>query len=1168
MPRGKPSQSGGKAAHSSGRERGSASAAPAAVRLSTGFPLDDTVTKLRRVGATVDRLFPSSPSSASVDGFEGRDPSWQALSAREVEDLARELDALDERFEDLSIHYHRAEGPAATWELMNAVNAVLALDQGAAAMTLLRLTVVAVRMPWQQAAPGGGGSGSSTGSGGVGSSRVTLLQREAFSCALRVASVLMLSADGPNPPQQHQPQQQQQTQQPPQSAAAAPAPPQLHLHLLTEFAHRLIRAQSLQAAAQQLAAAADQLAALPEGAVGPAEMRQRAGDLLIDTLQLVEGLSALAFGRMEVPGGRRLPRQVHQLPVAPHSYTVELAAALAESNVLEHAARLLMGLARSSPGASARSPQGTGRGRSKSNSSDNSPASRADKIVGLAALPLIHVYASVYSDRAPPGSSLRRQLEDIKRGQCANFTVLVHGLVALVIADEGPAYGMPADLLARLTLWWAKDVAHEPSPQLMYVGRLHPPAVLAYTSAVSYSREASQLSRRAARCLALRWVRLAVTTAKYDAAAAASELQLGAAGSSSSSSAAPASAFASASASTSAAQPRHVALLLDQASTAEVAVWGLSCALDNLPATRQQSEEGRGAAASGSAAYVAEAAEWWRLALEAAQHAMTEADKVKLQQMGGLLVAPLTGAGPSSSPAAPSPEVQAALAGELLPGLEALLRRAGREASQSPSPQREIAQGLIERLLSTDPSQSSAGAQLGLGPLLAHGEPRQAAALLATLTKLLRRVPCESDDVFSRCVVDLATSCLGTLLGLLGDWVEGGCVAAGGDQQQQQQHPLELRPQLSAATAQLGLMVSYAACEWLPLLSGMLGASWRRHVRSDTVGLTCVQFLLLEWLLLLLPGVCMDECAASSGPGGSAVGGGADGGGDSGGGGGASERSNPEGGELPGSDPGSCHTSSSAFGGGTGGLARGWRHFLMEELGTVELLGRMLRRVERPVDAAKADTELLASMVNACCLLTAACPEEVLLQSTASGGGGAAAAAAGGGQPRGGPWSRKALLSLHSELMRRGQVCRPGVADLLKLLEEVEEARCRGSGAAATGGEGSDDAEGCLGGRSRLDIMGHPALGRLRRAALNGGSNDYQLLRALTTPEDARRRVLLLPLPACANPACTRLEGDSEAAVALRACGGCGAVSYCCRECQTAHWRAGHKVACAVRRSG
>ncbi|KXZ48280.1 hypothetical protein GPECTOR_29g57 [Gonium pectorale] len=63
------------------------------------------------------------------------------------------------------------------------------------------------------------------------------------------------------------------------------------------------------------------------------------------------------------------------------------------------------------------------------------------------------------------------------------------------------------------------------------------------------------------------------------------------------------------------------------------------------------------------------------------------------------------------------------------------------------------------------------------------------------------------------------------------------------------------------------------------------------------------------------------------------------------------------------------------------------------------------------------------------------------------------------------------------------------------------------------------------------------------------------LVSALPSPTEARR---LLP-GRCANPRCANLEGDSEADLTLKACAGCGAVDYCCRPCQTAHWRAGHK---------
>ncbi len=58
----------------------------------------------------------------------------------------------------------------------------------------------------------------------------------------------------------------------------------------------------------------------------------------------------------------------------------------------------------------------------------------------------------------------------------------------------------------------------------------------------------------------------------------------------------------------------------------------------------------------------------------------------------------------------------------------------------------------------------------------------------------------------------------------------------------------------------------------------------------------------------------------------------------------------------------------------------------------------------------------------------------------------------------------------------------------------------------------------------------------------------------------------------CCNARCTRLEGDSEAGEGqgqgqgrgqgLLVCGRCGGAWYCCRECQAADWAAGHKRAC------
>ncbi len=50
----------------------------------------------------------------------------------------------------------------------------------------------------------------------------------------------------------------------------------------------------------------------------------------------------------------------------------------------------------------------------------------------------------------------------------------------------------------------------------------------------------------------------------------------------------------------------------------------------------------------------------------------------------------------------------------------------------------------------------------------------------------------------------------------------------------------------------------------------------------------------------------------------------------------------------------------------------------------------------------------------------------------------------------------------------------------------------------------------------------------------------------------------------CTYPLCRWAEGASEAAQKLLLCGRCGAVGYCCLECQKADWGAGHKAECGA----
>ncbi|KXZ50712.1 hypothetical protein GPECTOR_15g396 [Gonium pectorale] len=202
-----------------------------------------------------------------------------------------------------------------------------------------------------------------------------------------------------------------------------------------------------------------------------------------------------------------------------------------------------------------------------------------------------------------------------------------------------------------------------------------------------------------------------------------------------------------------------------------------------------------------------------------------------------------------------------------------------------------------------------------------------------------------------------------------------------------------------------------------------------------------------------------------------------------------------------------------------------WRALLMEEVGAVPLLDASLRMLPR---VAELDLEsrapVLRNLVAACCAVAAVFVEAAGVQApaaaAAAGPSGTAAAAAPVAPPL--PWRSGLLLEAAAGLRSCGD----------------QDMAAHAEGLAAY-----------------LELGGDGACEALRQAAPPPGP----LVSALPPPTEARR---LLP-GRCANPRCANLEGDSEAELTLKACAGCGAVGYCCRPCQTAHWREGHKGECA-----
>ncbi len=474
--------------------------------------------------------------------------------------------------------------------------------------------------------------------------------------------------------------------------------------------------------------------------------------------------------------------------------------------------------------------------------------------------------------------------------------------------------------------------------------------------------------------------------------------------------------------------------------------------------------------------------------------------------------------GPSPAgamPPQPPPALAPALSAGLLPCLERLVRRAGDGAALSGGTSTAVLtaeEGLLGHLFngcSTDPY---------LAWLLAYGSPTEAAALVVSTGKLLRAVTAatlpltlQKRDRYLLTTVNAAAT---TLLAM-SEWVFSGllCDAAAGAAAGTAARGMSEGGGLGP-DGQLRRIAVLAACEWLPVLSGLvIGTTGRiiyvtSHMQVSALQLSsCAAAVLANALnacVLWLPtGAANTEAAGGGGPSGSAA---------------------PSAGVLGGEAQGQ---------GGAGALGGRQLRALEREGRVVELLGAGMRLEVYMLSWAARDRagggsggaavdpdareQRVVRLLTAAFRLAVSSPD--LVRLALAGRAWAARAF-----PAHCMWSSGVVRQLLGSL--------PGGCGAAVMLAQALEAW--------EGGE---------------DVSIEAKAGSAPRTTADEARARFALSELLEGEQQQQGR-------RCSWWRCTNLAGDSEAGLPLRACARCGGAWYRGRECQAAHWRERHKGEC------